>query len=828
MAERYCCSNSRRGLVVEKHVTLNGIEFLEVLDAGVPVEALRQRLLLVRCYKRLLPTAAWTRDNVVLSGGVRVSGIGVDFAGVLSAVNAAAFPAIAAYLTSLQAATEANRTLLVITSARGDFSSYTVTLRASGASAQPPAGFDPVLSAVEFRFKVECPSDFDCKNEPVCVTTTQEPELDYLAKDYQSFRQLMLDRMSARMPDWKERNPADLEIALVELLAYVGDHLSYFQDWAATEAYLRTARSRVSVRRHARLLDYSMHDGTNARTWIAIEAGALADGHVVDEKTKILSGQAGDGPMVDPNSVSPLTETALIFETMAQLTLRTAHNRIEFHTWSDESCCLAEGSTSATLRYQAGMALAKGSIVVFEEVLNPESGTASGVNRTHRHAVRLIKVEGIAAPILDPVDNTRVVEVTWHAEDALPFPLCVSAVVVGAGGVEETVPNIAVARGNVVLADHGATLEKQELDPPEATARYRPRIKETPVVSLPDTPLRDVSATAAIDSDPADARPSIKLFRRLPDGSIDEKSPWTPVPDLLSSGPSAQNFVLEVESDGTAAIRFGDGQHGRAPAPGTRFAADYRLGGGTAGNAGAESLNRIAYNAAPILRVWNPMEARGGAAMESAKRVQLVAPKAFRTQKRAVTEADYAAKAKLHGEVQSAVAQFRWTGSWYTVFLTVDRKNGLPVDDSFRSSLVALLDQYRMAGHDLEIQPPEFVPLDLALRVCVTPGYFQANVKKALLSVFSNHVLEGGGTGFFHADRFTFGQRLYLSEIFETALAVPGVDSVQVLRFMRGKLPAGEIGNGYIDAAGREVLRLDNDPNFPENGKLEFEMGGGV
>jgi hypothetical protein len=143
---------------------------------------------------------------------------------------------------------------------------------------------------------------------------------------------------------------------------------------------------------------------------------------------------------------------------MAQLTLRTAHNRIEFHTWSDESCCLAEGSTSATLRYQAGMALAKGSIVVFEEVLNPESGTASGVNRTHRHAVRLIKVEGIAAPILDPVDNTRVVEVTWHAEDALPFPLCVSAVVVGAGGVEETVPNIAVARGNVVLADHGATL----------------------------------------------------------------------------------------------------------------------------------------------------------------------------------------------------------------------------------------------------------------------------------------------------------------------------------------------------------------------------------
>ena len=55
----------------------------------------------------------------------------------------------------------------------------------------------------------------------------------------------MLDRLALLVPDWRERSPADLGVTLVELLAYVGDHLSYHQDAVATEAYLRTARRRA-------------------------------------------------------------------------------------------------------------------------------------------------------------------------------------------------------------------------------------------------------------------------------------------------------------------------------------------------------------------------------------------------------------------------------------------------------------------------------------------------------------------------------------------------------------------------------------------------------
>ena len=101
-------------------------------------------------------------------------------------------------------------------------------------------------------------------------TWMSPPEIDYLAKDYASFRQLMLDHLALRVPGWTERSEADLGIVLVEILAYVGDYLSYYQDAVATEAYLGTARRRTSIKRHVRLLDYVLHEGCNARVWVQI------------------------------------------------------------------------------------------------------------------------------------------------------------------------------------------------------------------------------------------------------------------------------------------------------------------------------------------------------------------------------------------------------------------------------------------------------------------------------------------------------------------------------------------------------------------------------
>ena len=95
------------------------------------------------------------------------------------------------------------------------------------AAAVPVTKLPALLAALDFSFKAECPSPFDCAApDAPSAPRLFGPPIDYLAKDYQGFRRLMLDRLSLLVPGWTERSAADLGVALVELLAYAADNLS--------------------------------------------------------------------------------------------------------------------------------------------------------------------------------------------------------------------------------------------------------------------------------------------------------------------------------------------------------------------------------------------------------------------------------------------------------------------------------------------------------------------------------------------------------------------------------------------------------------------------
>ena len=95
--------------------------------------------------------------------------------------------------------------------------------------------------------------------------------------------------------------------------------------------------------------------------------------------------------------------------------------------------------------------------------------------------------------------------------------------------------------------------------------------------------------------------------------------------------------------------------------------------------------------------------------------------------------------------------------------------------------------------------------------------------------MFSSQDLPDGTRGFFHPDNFTFGQSLYLSQIYQAAMQVAGVASVNVTRFQRwGKEASHELDKGVLTSAPLEILQLANDPSFPENGKLELIVAGGL
>lgn len=840
---QYYCKNKKRLQAVRDHAKLNGIDYLEVLDLEAPAGSPRQQTLLVRCVKPV-PDGL----NVKIRGGVRVTPVSVLWA-FPWAFPAPAIPAglispqEGAFFSSLS---EPDHVLVVRTDSRGDFSIYRLFLTASATSLNPPADFDPILSQVDFSFKVECPSEFDCKVDLVCPPERlSEPLINYLAKDYASFRQLMLDRMAVIMPDWQERNPADVGVALVEVIAYAADHLSYYQDAVATEAYLGTARQRASVRRHARLLDYPMHDGCNARAWVTIqvESGSMADGAVLPKGTQFLTRITMPRGSISPDQQDKaLSSDPEVFESMHDLSLHATHNEMCFHTWGDEQCCLPKGATQATLenRGKCLAELKEGHVLIFEEVRSPLTGKQADAAPEHRHIVRLKRVNPTEDPLFEDaagVQPLQVVDVEWSSEDALPFPLCL-------WNVEDVaVPGqrlpVTIARGNVVLVDHGRTISGEKLDEIPTSGHYRPKLEFGPLTQqgymrdkenrlVPFDP--EASANAVFHWEMGDVRPSIEIIQ---DGRTDLL--WQPQRDLLNSNRFAREFVAEIGDESySTQLRFGDDVLGKKPVYGNTLKATYRIGNGIAGNVGAESIAHLVTNLPGIADVRNPISARGGAEPEPIEQVRLYAPQAFRKQNRAVTEADYAEVTQRHPEVQKAMATLRWTGSWHTMFITVDRKDGFEVDADFEERLRRFLERFRMAGYDLEIDGPRFVPLDIAFAVCVAPGYFKSDVKEALLETFSNTDLPDGRRGFFHPDNFTFSQPVYLSQIVSTAMKVPGIQWVNMddkppNLFRRwGEISLNEFTSGVIKIGRLEIARLDNDPNAQENGKIEFFMEGGT
>jgi len=922
-----CGTDERRQAV--RNSKLNGIDYLEVFaDLSGNIS---RALLLLHCFKTI-QLSSLDKTNVSIYGGTRITGIIPEWAQDASTmatnlkkrndpiVNDLS-PEEKSIITSL--GSEAEYVFVIRPNNIGDFSTYTIQLVSDSINPDiPPPNFDAILSKVDFSFKMECQSGFDCKQEKIeCLpsATFPEPVIDYMAKDYSSFRKLMLDRLSIIAPDWEERNPSDMGIALVELLAFVGDQISYSQDAHATEAYLGTARSRISLRRHARLLDYSINEGCNARAWVFLKTSA--DELSIPQGTRLLTGADDDSSVVSPNDFDDaISNGAECFQTMHDITLHTSSNKISFYTWGETRCCLPSGATSATLlndklgrqlfswddidttttqfnalkdflkehfsqvnrwinstriekldggstikistmdakyslyikldnvdKTQAKKAslvidsqtlynfmvkkngklnvyvplLKIGDVIIFEETRSPTTVNVQDADTSHRQAVRLTSV----LPSFDELYQKAVLEISWADEDALTFPLCLNTI----DPVTQNTVETSIARGNIVLADHGFSVDGEKLPSTPSSGIYRPQLSKKPLTFIAPFDL-SISAFSVLNYDARNAKPSITL-----DGA---NKKWHPSPngDLLESDEFATEFVVEIENDGTTFIRFGDSRtnSGLIPPSSTdvysyEFTAKYRVGNGTKGNVGSETITRIVGDMSGIELLRNPMPSQGGAEPETMEEIRQYAPSAFRTQERAVTEADYEEVLLLHKEVMKAFAQIRWTGSWYTVFVAIERHGGKPVDVNFKNEIYGFLDTYRLAGYDIEITGPAYVPLDIEMTVYISSDCSRSYTERELLDAFSNRDLGNGNYGFFYPDNFTFGQPVFLSQIYKSVMKIVGTSSVSVTTFQRLAKPYnGELEAGVVKMAPSEIARLDNDPNFPENGKIVFILEGGL
>src|SRR5262249_5887227 len=164
-----CDDDTRRGLI-ELDPSLQGIDYLEVVTFPQAVNQLEIQLYFLEkktaagqaALQTMLNDIVADKSLISISGGVRVRGITVAHV------------------------TKTGNSLLIDVSDRGDFSTYTLRIH--------HAALDQTRAEVDFSFKAGCPSRFDCKPCDECPTEPlPEPAIDYMAKDYASLRQALLD-----------------------------------------------------------------------------------------------------------------------------------------------------------------------------------------------------------------------------------------------------------------------------------------------------------------------------------------------------------------------------------------------------------------------------------------------------------------------------------------------------------------------------------------------------------------------------------------------------------------------------------------------------------
>ncbi|MEZ5863396.1 MAG: hypothetical protein R3D25_04730 [Geminicoccaceae bacterium] len=662
-----CREDERRALLLE-HPTLNGIDYVEYDEFPALPAAQRYRLAIT--FLKAPPTGL-TGADLAITGGVRNTGI----------------QALPGPLTAAASPPEPPHTLFAQLDGSGDFSDYVVTVR--------HADLDQRLDHAPFSFKAGCPSELDCRVARPCEPEPlEEPRLDYLAKDFASFRRLMLDLARSRNPRWNEAAPAELGTTLVELLAYKGDLLSWSQDAVATEAFLETCRLRVSARRHARLVDYRMHDGRNAAGFVVLQAedGSPGDG-VVPTGTRFLTrlrrplrGQPGTpGPVITSLAESaydddPALREALVFEATARTRVLPALNRLFVHEMGDAQCCLPKGARQAFLfGVDAGLEayappLEVGDWLLIEEVKGVASGAAIDLDPARRQFVRLVEVQktvpatppAVPPPLTDPVFKRSVggtaaepvlqpvkaadgaaprlplVRVTWREADALTMPFCLSTTT----SRGQSIAHVSIVRGNVVPVDHGRTVQVDPGDLPAELAGFArastlrlelaPLTIEAPPGAGPrDAMDRPLAGRHELNSDARDCLPAVRLRLTLPGAP---PAWWQAVPDLLGSGPFEEHFVAEIDNSGAATLRFGDGVHGRSAAGATSIEAHARIGNGALGNVGRDAIAHavfIAPAAAPdsfpdLLAVRQPLAMAHGQEPETIREVRELAGAAMR------------------------------------------------------------------------------------------------------------------------------------------------------------------------------------------------------
>ncbi len=244
---------------------------------------------------------------------------------------------------------------------------------------------------------------------------------------------------------------------------------------------------------------------------------------------------------------------------------------------------------------------------------------------------------------------------------------------------------------------------------------------------------------------------------------------WRAVDSLYSEDGKSQSYMVEIDDDGRATVRFGDGRNGaRLPTGSENVTAGYRSGVGLAGRVAANSLQLLVTRPLGIREVTNPLPAAGAAAPDTVAQARSNGAVAARTLGRIVSLSDFEDFARSFAGI-AKVAAVPIAG----VHLTVAGVDGGAVDpgSALYGNLLQAIEAARLPGPPVSLSSYEPLPFRVSAQLVTDPRYrpedVTASVSAALLAAFA-------------FDRRELAAPVYASDIVRVIQSVAGVVAVDL------------------------------------------------
>jgi hypothetical protein len=421
------------------------------------------------------------------------------------------------------------------------------------------------------------------------------PSIDYTARDYATIRAALITHVQNFFPnDWQDFSESNLGICILELVAYVGDQLSFYLDRVANELFLPTVVQRANAINLVNLIGYVPRSTAAASAALQLTLPAI--------------------------------QTAAV--TVSAYTQLTDQGSETWEILEDLSIPIGRLTTTG--------------IAVTDEVL----GAADGASASYSFVTDNTNLTTTVTPVLKMTIGSVLYSINVAVDGNISLPFGGIGILdynagtlvltFNASFVPDASTNITLsyAWDQDIVAHHGKTRIQQFTS--DATSGQEFTLSNSPVL-----------VTARVDDEPVTPDPNrFEVWLGDPAAPFGNGTGtlWSRVDSLITAGETDESYDIVLDDQDNLTIRFGDNINGKVPSSGT-INVIYRTGGGTVGNIATGYLNTSLTGNIGLFSitvdVTNYEAGSGGAERESLNEIRVNAPAFIRTNDTATTEQDY-------------------------------------------------------------------------------------------------------------------------------------------------------------------------------------------